>query len=624
MNVWGGVIKAVLTPCARTLIVVSIGLLTVLPIGSYSYADDVIPISGDEEGLSLGGNYQLWHDPSATARVEDAIEAYTAGEFSVPASRGSTGLAPGSFWSYFKLKNTTDRTIELHLEYIDHQLIFLRAYRTSPLLPSTTAQPAGSVAYESLAELNLTDDFSDREVPHHRFVVPAELKAGETAEFLIQYGSHQMGFVFPALRIWSTKNLAKSQANELLTVTLIVGGLLVMALTAFGGGLATGGTFFYVYAFHALASIAVWFTVLGFTHQFLITSDFHWRYMSITSAAALFSGLMFAREFLNTRQFLPKFNYLLLFLMANSVFLLVAALLEQITLALVSITLALLLYPVVSIAGFLRWMQGAREAMFFTLAWTLMVIGLFMQALRDLGLVEHNFVNYYWPAVASYGEMAVILLAMGIRIRDLREEKVAAEKARVEQLKLSQESLQAQVAERTQELEAAKTAAEVEARTDALTGINNRRSFMAQGKQILEGTRIDDRSINLLMLDIDHFKDINDRYGHDVGDRALVAFADEVKNFCRERDLFGRIGGEEFALILVSPEEAACETANRLRERIASIKLDVEGSSVRFTTSIGIAHRTFETSVEDLLKRADSALYDAKHAGRNRVKVALA
>jgi diguanylate cyclase (GGDEF)-like protein len=570
-----------------------------------------ITVTGSEAGAGLGENFVLWSDPTGQASQSDALEAFQAGEFSAPPPRGSTGLAPGAFWSRFELYNPGTEAVELRLEYIDHQLVSLQGFQRG----------SGEASFQQQVDLSLEKPFSTRPIPHHRFVIPVTVPAGDTAELFVRYGSHQMGFVFPELRIWSPAALAITQSNELALISLIVGGLLVMAFIATVSGLATGSRFFYVYALHALASIAVWFTVIGFTHQFLMTESFHWRYMSITGAFSLFTGLYFAREFLHTRQNMRRIDYLLIFQMANAVFLVVVALAQQTALSVISITLALLLYPTVSIAGLVRWYQGAREAGLFTIAWTFLVIGLFTQALRDLGFVEHNMVNYYWPALASYGEMAVILVAMGIRIRDLRGLKEAAEKAQMQQLQESKLVLEAQVAERTRELEAAKNAAEIEARTDTLTGVNNRRSFLAKGQKMLERCLREELPLNLVMLDIDHFKAINDQYGHEMGDRALQSFAESVMGFIRDRDLFGRLGGEEFALMFISEPEAAVMTAERLRDHVRTISLDTDTGSLRFTTSIGLAHCSGQKTVEELLRLADEAMYEAKDAGRDQVKV---
>lgn len=586
--------------------------LIALLLGGNALASQPLTVNGDERGVSLGRDLVIWHDESGVVELAGARKAFERGDFSTLASHGSTGLAPGAFWSRFELYNPTAESIDLRLEYIDHQLIRLRAF----------ARQQGSDGFDTLADVALDEPFSERPVPHHRMVAPLTLAAGETVEVFVHYGSHEMGFVFPELRLWSPEALAVSQSRELALVTLMVGGLIIMALIALVAGFATRSVTFYAYSAHAVAKVAVWFTVFGFTHQFLLTEGLHWRTMSIAGAISLFTGLFFAREFLKTRANLPRFDYLLLFLMGNSVFLGAAAIAEQKTLALSSITLALLLYPAVSVAGVFRWLQGAREAALFTIAWTFLVVALFSQALRDLGLVAHKFVTYYWPAVASYTEMVVILVAMGVRIRSLRFEKEVAERDRLLQLEESKQRLGTLVAERTRELEAAKTAAEIEARTDTLTGISNRRSFIDDGQDMLERCRDEGLSLNLVMMDLDHFKSINDRHGHEAGDKALVAFAEAVSGLIRESDLFGRLGGEEFALLSISNPDTALKTAERVCSRVRALTVEAGKVAVGFTLSIGVAHLEGETKIEELLKRADEALYDAKQSGRDRVEVA--
>ncbi|MEM1113555.1 MAG: diguanylate cyclase [Pseudomonadota bacterium] len=592
-------------------------VLTLAAASAAVQASDTIIVSENEAGRHLGAGLRLWHDPSGEASLTDAAAALAGGKFE-PLSGSGTGLQPGAFWGAFRLTNPGQEAVELRLEYIDHQLLYLTAYAQV----GSEASAAIAAPYAQIANLAMEAPFSSRPVQHHRLVIPLRIEAGDSVNLMVRYGSHESGFVFPDLRIWSPAALVSAQSKETLLVSVIVGGLAVMGLFALIGGVATGSRSFLIYSLHAMASIAVWFTVLGFTHQYLLTEHFRWNYMSITGALSLMTGIWFARTFLGTAKHTPRLDYLLLFQLLNSVFLLFAAVTGQKTLAVVSITLALLLYPSVSIIGFKRWLQGAREAALFTLAWSFLVVGLFGQALRDLGLVEHNLVNYYWPAIASYSEMAVILVAMGIRIRDLRATKEKAERAIVEQLRASKAELEAQVAERTRDLVAAKTAAEIEARTDTLTGVNNRRSFLEQGQAMLERSRRNKLDFNLVMLDIDHFKVVNDEHGHETGDRALVAIAEAVMTLVRDRDLFGRLGGEEFALAVISSPDSAQQLAQRLRGCIHELQLETASGPVQLTASIGVATLTGEETIEQLLRRADVAMYDAKRAGRDRVVAA--
>lgn len=164
-----------------------------------------------------------------------------------------------------------------------------------------------------------------------------------------------------------------------------------------------------------------------------------------------------------------------------------------------------------------------------------------------------------------------------------------------------------------------------EALIDPLTGIYNRRGFEIQTQTILADGESDNRKISLLMIDIDHFKNINDSYGHLFGDRVLCAVANTLKSKIKGQDALARLGGEEFAVLL---PETSVQGARTVAEQIrASIeKGRIRRSNAKdemgaVTVSIGIADYRNELSVEEWLDRADKALYASKQGGRNRVTV---
>jgi diguanylate cyclase (GGDEF)-like protein len=283
------------------------------------------------------------------------------------------------------------------------------------------------------------------------------------------------------------------------------------------------------------------------------------------------------------------------------------------------VTIALLLTPMMAVAGLIRWYQGSKGAGTFTIAWTFLMLGLFFQALRDLGLVEHNLINYYWPAVASYTEMVVIFTAIAIGLRELQQHKEEAEHKYLEHLEQAKEELEELVGIRTRELEEEKRAAEHEARTDALTGIHNRRSFLNQAERLFELSKRLRESFSIIMFDLDHFKHVNDTYGHSIGDQALVAFTEAIKTQIRDVDIFGRLGGEEFALAMASSADTTRGTAERLREVVSDVRIDTPQGELTITTSVGIANLDQQASFEELMQLADKALYEAKNSGRNRV-----
>ncbi|MGN6373967.1 MAG: diguanylate cyclase [Sphingomonas sp.] len=159
-----------------------------------------------------------------------------------------------------------------------------------------------------------------------------------------------------------------------------------------------------------------------------------------------------------------------------------------------------------------------------------------------------------------------------------------------------------------------------QASTDPLTGVANRRAFMAA----LEGAAAGSRPATLAMLDVDHFKQVNDRYGHSMGDAALTTLADCCRQMLRGSDLIGRLGGEEFALLLAGAElNEAVTICDRLRAALAQrvVATTPEGA-LRITASFGLAAVPPDGAPEAILATADRALYEAKEAGRNCLRIA--
>jgi len=164
----------------------------------------------------------------------------------------------------------------------------------------------------------------------------------------------------------------------------------------------------------------------------------------------------------------------------------------------------------------------------------------------------------------------------------------------------------------------------IAAKLDPLTGLPNRRAFLQDADQLRMMQIGCGRGIALLMIDLDHFKSINDRFGHSVGDRVLQIFAKTTAANLRSFDLIGRLGGEEFAAVLAeSSQEEAVAVAERIRISFAAAAAVVDGCAVGATTSVGVAlMRDASQAVTALLGQADKALYRAKELGRNRVELA--
>ena len=176
--------------------------------------------------------------------------------------------------------------------------------------------------------------------------------------------------------------------------------------------------------------------------------------------------------------------------------------------------------------------------------------------------------------------------------------------------------LESAVAQRTHELAWL-------ANTDPLTELKNRRAFMESGEALIIQCRRYPHPLSALLIDIDHFKSINDRYGHHLGDAAIRRVADAITDTLRDSDVTGRLGGEEFAVLMPHTDlNAARRVAERVRAAAAGIRIPVPGQEpLQLTISIGVADYEHGMSLDVLVMHADLALYRAKHDGRDRVRV---
>lgn len=156
--------------------------------------------------------------------------------------------------------------------------------------------------------------------------------------------------------------------------------------------------------------------------------------------------------------------------------------------------------------------------------------------------------------------------------------------------------------------------------TDGLTGMQNRRYFDDALKEYLEEFRRIEKPVGLMILDLDHFKQVNDTHGHDVGDQVLRAVASCLKDMTRYHDVVARLGGEEFAVVTPNMDtELLAKFAERIRKAIASMSVTTGNVRLTITTSVGLAVWDRRETAEAFYRRADRRLYEAKRQGRNRV-----
>lgn len=164
------------------------------------------------------------------------------------------------------------------------------------------------------------------------------------------------------------------------------------------------------------------------------------------------------------------------------------------------------------------------------------------------------------------------------------------------------------------------------ANSDALTGIPNRRAFMSAAEQEFASSVLTQQGLfTIVMCDVDHFKRINDNFGHPAGDQVLIDLAQILSTEMRKEDMLARYGGEEFIMLLRNTDLAsAVNWAERIREKVQGFQFSFQNQFIPTTLSVGVCCRNWQSliTLEDIIQEADNALYRAKHNGRNRVETA--
>ncbi|WKB52177.1 sensor domain-containing diguanylate cyclase [Eleftheria terrae] len=471
--------------------------------------------------------------------------------------------------------------------------------------------------------------FASRPVAHPHWLFPLRLEAGEMVEVYLRLASADGLHEAAQLRLWEPQSLLESAGRERFAYGLYYGALLALLLYNLFLYASTRTALHAHYAAY-LASFFVWnFAFRGFAFQYWWPEHptLANQVVPIAAGCGFIAHGIFAIHYLQTRLLAPRLHRVLLALLALDVVCLLPPLAGFYAASYMLLVPVGLFGVAVSVwTGAVLWRRGSRPARYYLLAWFGLAVGLVLYMLRMLGVLPANALTEHGLQVGSALEFVLLAFGLADRMNQLEAEKLGAERAALEAKTALSEQLEHQVRERTQALEAANQRLAEMAITDELTGAYNRRHFNEVFGPELRRKARGSEGLALALLDVDHFKAYNDRYGHPQGDRALQAVSTAVRRrLQRAGDRFFRLGGEEFAVIFLGRDAAAAHGfVLSLCAEVARLALPHEGSPHgRVTISAGLLYLPPGSPHRDpqaVFARADALLYEAKEAGRHTVK----
>ncbi|WP_260982660.1 diguanylate cyclase [Lysinibacillus fusiformis] len=345
-----------------------------------------------------------------------------------------------------------------------------------------------------------------------------------------------------------------------------------------------------------------------------LPEKFFIKSLTISGNLLLLFMLLFCLQFLELKKFLPSFHKigkLLLWITISS--LLASFILPDVAfINNFTTTFAVVVFIFLWLSGIFVFRKGQKMARYYIIGWTVLLSSIIVQALAFLSIIPfHPRIFEEVPAIGAIFESIFLSLALGDKINIIKKEHQLMQET-------LNETLEFKVQERTKELESAKLELEALANTDRLTQIPNRVRLDDVLEKEFEQATENGTPLSIILLDIDHFKAVNDEYGHQVGDLVLRHAADLLKNHIRVEDIIGRWGGEEFLVVCPHTRlKDAVQLSENLRQQLEQHSFPVVHQK---TSSFGVTSFVIGDTIHSLLSRCDKALYQAKEHGRNRVE----
>ncbi|MBD8527691.1 sensor domain-containing diguanylate cyclase [Pseudomarimonas arenosa] len=584
-----------------------LALLSPLP----TWASTALQLDRNALRTDLVSHSATWSTTQSNASLEDARAAFSNGQFApILGDSMNFGFRDEVLWLHFAVerdaRDASDWLLMLEYPLID----YVDLYRLDP--DGQSHHWAGGDRRP----------FSERSFSHRYINFSQELHAPGRYEFYLRARS-QSSMQIPLVWTRSAEYFERSQLTILGIGAYfgILAGLLAYNLILYISVRDRNFLFYVLYA-ASVGWMLLNLTGLGFQLLWPNAPDWNNLAVLLSMACSIASMTHFTRRFLNLQSHHPRSDLLLQLIIYASLVMGAASLLLPYHWVVRVLTLMVFPAALLILAVAIQSLRQFAPAKYFLWAWIALLLGIMVYASVALGWLPKNPFTEYSIHIGSAAEMVLLSFALAYRINMLTE-------ANRRRLVIAHEQLEARVRERTHELdetlhrlEAANRQLRDFSRQDGLTGVLNRRSFEHSLNRAEEARVREDRAFALLMIDADRFKEVNDRFGHQAGDVALIHIAQLLQGPVQSAGgQLARYGGEEFAVILPTVDAAtAKDLAEVLRRVVEQSELRHEGELLPLSISVGVAFRGLDAAdpLAHLVRRADEALYRAKQTGRNR------
>ncbi|MGB1108720.1 MAG: diguanylate cyclase [Gammaproteobacteria bacterium] len=561
----------------------------------------------NQTSLDLANQVQWLQDPSGDLTI-DRVSRMGDQHFSSGREQSPPhGFIGRTIWLKFRIPPALRD---------EPRLILLHALAQTDRI--TLFQPLADGGYSSLT-LGDGVPFNEREI---RFRYPAFNIEPTSGNYFARIQSS--GSLQTPLSLMTPKAFMEDASTRNLLVGLYHGMMLILVLAGFMTFAMVREPVFLAYSGYLLFHQQLQFTVNGLSFQFFWPDSPSWANLApaVTIGLTLVFASLFLITLLRTRERTPNIHRILLALILIGLLALPLAMLVgyRFSGALMSVSGIALAITALA-ASVITLKQGYKPARFLLLGWSAFMVGLVVTALVYMGFMPSTGLGRHAMQIGSTLEVLLLFMALTDRIRQARFEKSVIETGIRDQLRRTNRQLEQEVKRRTRELREKNIELAELATQDGLTGLLNHKFLFSGVDAILADALRYQYPIAVLMIDLDHFKQINDRLGHSVGDRVLIDLADTLRSSCRQSDMVGRYGGDEFVMVLShAGEDEAVPFAERLKLNINRIPVGGDHGWT-LSASIGIAVLVPGTDIQsaELMESADRALYAAKEAGRNRI-----